>query len=44
VLAVFHRLGEQSRRKRFNGPKTRLTEAELWQLAAVDATHHALVA
>jgi ribosomal protein S18 acetylase RimI-like enzyme len=44
VLAVFHRLGEPSRRKRFNGPKTRLTEAELWQLATVDTTHHALVA
>ena len=44
VLAVFHRLGEQSRRRRFNGPKTRLTEAELWQLATVDATHHGLVA
>jgi ribosomal protein S18 acetylase RimI-like enzyme len=44
VLAVFHRLGEQSRRRRFNGPKARLTEAELGQLATVDTTHHALVA
>ena len=44
VLAVFHRLSEESRRKRFNGPKARLTEEELWHLARVDATHHALVA
>jgi ribosomal protein S18 acetylase RimI-like enzyme len=44
VLAVFHRLGEQSRRRRFNGPKARLSEEELWQLARVDSTHHALVA
>jgi ribosomal protein S18 acetylase RimI-like enzyme len=44
VLAVFHRLGEQSRRGRFDGPKAPLTEDELWQLARVDSTHHALVA
>ena len=44
VLAVFHRLSEQSRRTRFNGAKARLTEEELWALARVDATHHALVA
>ena len=44
VLAVLHRLGERSRRKRFNGSKARLTEHELWQLALVDATHHVLVA
>ena len=44
VLAVFHRLGEQSRRRRFNGHKAHLTEDELWQLALVDSTHHALVA
>ena len=43
VLAVFHRLGEQSRRKRFNGPKARLTEDELFQLAVVDSTHHVLI-
>ena len=43
VLAVFHRLGEQSRRNRFNGPKTRLTEDELFQLAVVDSTHHVLI-
>jgi ribosomal protein S18 acetylase RimI-like enzyme len=44
VLAVFHRLGERSRRRRFNGAKTHLTEEELWQLALVDRTHHVLVA
>jgi ribosomal protein S18 acetylase RimI-like enzyme len=44
VSAVFQRLGEQSRRARFNGPKPCLTAAELQQLAAVDQTHHALVA
>jgi ribosomal protein S18 acetylase RimI-like enzyme len=44
VLAVFHRLEPDSRRRRFNGPKARLTEDELWELSRVDATHHALVA
>jgi ribosomal protein S18 acetylase RimI-like enzyme len=44
VLAVFHRLGQESRRTRFNGSKARLSEDELWQLALVDSTHHALVA
>jgi ribosomal protein S18 acetylase RimI-like enzyme len=44
VLALFHRLDEASRRSRFNGPKPRLAEDELWHLALVDATHHALVA
>ena len=43
VTAVFDRLGERSRRTRFNGPKPRLSEAELAHLAAVDATRHALV-
>jgi ribosomal protein S18 acetylase RimI-like enzyme len=43
VMAVFERLGERSRRTRFNGPKPRLSEAELTHLAAVDATRHALV-
>ena len=33
VMAVFERLGEQSRRARFNGPKPRLRAAELEQLA-----------
>jgi ribosomal protein S18 acetylase RimI-like enzyme len=44
VSAVFERLGDQSRRARFNGPKPCLTPAELEQLAAVDPSHHALVA
>jgi ribosomal protein S18 acetylase RimI-like enzyme len=44
VSAVFERLGDQSRRARFNGPKPCLTAAELEQLAAVDQSHHALVA
>ncbi len=43
VLSVFERLGEQSRRTRFNGAKPRLSEAELKHLATVDATRHALV-
>jgi ribosomal protein S18 acetylase RimI-like enzyme len=44
VAAVFARLGEQSRRMRFNGPKPSLARAELEWLATVDATRHALVA
>jgi ribosomal protein S18 acetylase RimI-like enzyme len=44
VSAVFERLGEQSRRTRFNGPKPCLTTSELEQLAAVDRSHHVLVA
>lgn len=44
VAAVFERLGEQSRRMRFNGPKPSLPPAELEWLATVDATRHALVA
>jgi protein lysine acetyltransferase len=44
VMAVFERLGEESRRKRFNGPKPRLSAKELRWLTAVDSRHHALVA
>jgi GNAT superfamily N-acetyltransferase len=44
VQAVFERLGEDSRRARFNGSKPRLGGGELRGLAAVDATHHVLVA
>ena len=44
VMAVFERLGPQSRRTRFNGPKPCLSTDELRQLAAEDASHHALVA
>jgi GNAT superfamily N-acetyltransferase len=44
VLAVFQRLGPESRRRRFGGGKTRLSAAELSSLARVDAEHHVLVA
>jgi protein lysine acetyltransferase len=43
VLGVFERLGDRSRRARFNGAKPRLRSEELAHLAAVDATRHALV-
>jgi ribosomal protein S18 acetylase RimI-like enzyme len=44
VAAVFARLGDESRRRRFNAAKPCLTDDELLQLARVDGTHHALVA
>jgi ribosomal protein S18 acetylase RimI-like enzyme len=44
VLAVFERLGDTSRRARFNGPKPCLSRDELRQLATIDSHHHALVA
>jgi protein lysine acetyltransferase len=44
VMAVFHRLSDESRRARFNGSKPCLRRTELRQLASIDATHHALVA
>jgi ribosomal protein S18 acetylase RimI-like enzyme len=44
VMAVFERLGDQSRRTRFNGPKPCLSSAELRQLASIDSSRHALVA
>lgn len=44
VIALFERLGEQSRRTRFNGPKPRLSTSDLRLLASVDSTRHALVA
>ncbi|HSX22636.1 MAG TPA: GNAT family N-acetyltransferase [Gaiellaceae bacterium] len=44
VSAVFARLGEQSRRMRFNGPKPCLSSEELGRLATIDGGHHALVA
>ncbi|HET6584500.1 MAG TPA: GNAT family N-acetyltransferase [Nannocystaceae bacterium] len=44
VEALFARLGADSRTRRFCGAKPRLSEAELAQLARVDATHHVLVA
>jgi len=43
VMGVFERLGERSRRARFNGPKPCLNRSELRQLASVNETHHALV-
>ena len=44
VAAVFGRLGNESRRLRFNGAKPCLSDRELGGLARIDATHHALVA
>jgi L-amino acid N-acyltransferase YncA len=44
VLAVFDRLGPDSRRRRFGGAKAHLSAAELRLLARVDAEHHVLVA
>ena len=43
VLAVFERLGAESRRLRFNGPKPCLPDDELRQLARMDESHYALV-
>jgi|SRR5579859_359733 len=43
VRSIFDRLGDESRRMRFNGPKTCLSDLELAQLARIDADHHALV-
>jgi ribosomal protein S18 acetylase RimI-like enzyme len=44
VAAVFGRLGNESRRLRFNGAKPCLSDRELGDLARIDATHHALIA
>jgi len=44
VAAVFARLGDDSRRRRFNGAKPSLSGAELELLARVDGRHHVLVA
>jgi RimJ/RimL family protein N-acetyltransferase len=43
VAALFARLGERSRERRFCGAKPRLSEVELANLARVDADHHVLV-
>jgi GNAT superfamily N-acetyltransferase len=43
VLALFERMGPQSRAQRFGGAKPRLSEAELGLLARVDRHHHVLV-
>jgi ribosomal protein S18 acetylase RimI-like enzyme len=44
VRKVFTRLSDSSRRARFLGAKPCLTDAELAELARVDASHHAVVA
>lgn len=43
VAALFARLGDRSRERRFCGAKPRLSELELSSLARVDADHHVLV-
>jgi ribosomal protein S18 acetylase RimI-like enzyme len=43
VAALFARLGDRSRERRFCGAKPRLSGAELRALARADATHHVLV-
>src|SRR5580765_6979648 len=43
VSALFERLGERSRARRFCGAKPRLSEMELANLARVDHEHHVLV-
>lgn len=43
VAALFARLGERSRARRFCGAKPHLPAAELEQLARVDGSHHVLV-
>jgi ribosomal protein S18 acetylase RimI-like enzyme len=44
VTAVFARLSDESRRRRFGGAKPHLSESELALLARVDGDHHVLVA
>jgi len=44
ISALFERLGLESRERRFNGAKPRLTSRELDALARVDGDHHVLVA
>jgi protein lysine acetyltransferase len=44
VEALFDRLGPESRARRFNGAKPRLSTSELAQLAAVGPRRHTLVA
>jgi ribosomal protein S18 acetylase RimI-like enzyme len=43
VAALFERLGDRSRERRFCGGKPRLSDRELQLLARVDADHHVLV-
>ena len=44
VMSLFERLGERSRRTRFNGAKPCLSRSELRQLASVDPDRYVLVA
>ncbi len=44
MAALFARLGDRSRRRRFAGPKPRLSGRELEHMARVDRDRHALVA
>jgi len=44
VSALFERLGDRSRQRRFCGAKPRISEGELAALARVDGGHHVLVA
>ena len=43
VAALFARLGDRSRERRFCGAKPRLSEPDLARLARVDRHHHVLV-
>jgi ribosomal protein S18 acetylase RimI-like enzyme len=43
IAALFARLGERSRERRFCGAKPRLSDLELANLARVDSDHHVLV-
>jgi ribosomal protein S18 acetylase RimI-like enzyme len=43
VAALFARLGDRSRERRYCGAKPTLSEPELRALARTDATHHVLV-
>ncbi|MGH3127190.1 MAG: hypothetical protein ACRDPX_04655, partial [Gaiellaceae bacterium] len=43
VAALFARLGERSRERRFCGAKPRLSDVELATLARVDRDRHVLV-
>ncbi|MGZ4355018.1 MAG: N-acetyltransferase family protein [Gaiellaceae bacterium] len=44
IAALFERLGPESRARPFHGPKPRLTESDLRQLAEVGPDRHVLVA
>ena len=43
ICALFARLGDRSREKRFCGAKPRLSDSELAALACIDGVRHALV-